>query len=157
MHSALQISRKIDYALRAVICMADQPPGEVVSFRKIATIEQVPEDFMAKILRQLVREGLVNSTRGARGGYCLARPPEEISFLEVIEAVDGPVMLNLCLGDMSTCDQACSCLMVDVWRQAQEAMLNVFRTTTIASVVKDRATSPIPTNPVDAFLTEASR
>jgi len=153
MHSALQISRKIDYALRAVISMAEQADGSLVSFRQIAAIEAIPKDFLAKILRQLVEAGVVSSTRGARGGYCLARPASQISFLEVIEAVDGPIVLNLCLGENSPCDMSCDCSMLDVWRRAQAAMLDVFRTTSIADV--RRSGQRTYGTPVDALLADA--
>lgn len=152
MHSALQISRKIDYALRAVIHMAEQPAGAVVNFRQVAAIEGVPKEFLAKILRQLVSGGVVVSIRGARGGFSLSRPADQISFLDVIEAVDGPVVLNLCLTESAGCDLACECMMVDVWRRAQEAMIDVFRTTMITEVLRRPRSKA---NPVEALLASA--
>jgi Rrf2 family protein len=103
-------------------------PGElVVPFREIARQMDVPEDFLAKILKTLVDQGLVRSTRGPHGGYTLARPSAEISFLDVIEAVEGPVAVNVCLDGEDGCDHSTQCTMVDVWRQGQDRMLDVYR------------------------------
>ena len=127
MQHVLRISRKIDYGLRAMIYLASIPEESVVPFREIARQMDVPEDFLAKILKTLVDQGLVRSTRGPHGGYALARTPNAISFLDVIEAVEGPVALNVCLD----CDYACchspSCTMVCVWRLGQDRMLDVYR------------------------------
>ena len=127
MQHVLRISRKIDYGLRAMIYLASVAPGSVVPFREIARQMDVPEDFLAKILKTLVDAGLVRSTRGPHGGYALARGPSEVSFLDVIEAVEGPVALNVCLDGEVACGHTSACTMVEVWRQGQERMLDVYR------------------------------
>jgi Rrf2 family protein len=127
MQHVLRISRKIDYGLRAMVYLASILPESVVPFREIARQMDVPEDFLAKILKTLVDQGLVKSARGPHGGYSLGRKPEEISFLEVIEAVEGPVALNVCLDGDDACGHSSSCTMVSVWRQGQEKMLDVYR------------------------------
>ena len=127
MQHVLRISRKIDYGLRAMIYLASIPSDSVIPFREIARQMDVPEDFLAKILKTLVDQGLVRSTRGPHGGYALARPPSAISFLDVIEAVEGPVALNVCLDGEDACGHSTACTMVQVWRQGQERMLDVYR------------------------------
>ena len=89
MQHLLQVSRRVDYALRAMIFLAGLPPGGRVTLAIVAHKTEVPRDFLAKILKQLADGGLVQSTRGAHGGVCIARPPSGISFLDVIEAVEG--------------------------------------------------------------------
>ena len=126
MQHVLRISRKIDYGLRAMIYLASIPPDAIVPFREIARQMMVPEDFLAKILKTLVDQRLVRSTRGPHGGYALARPAHDISFLEVIEAVEGPIAINVCLDD-DPCSKAAACTMVHVWRKGQERMLDVYR------------------------------
>ena len=133
MQHVLRISRKIDYALRAMIYLASISRDAVVPFREIARQMLVPEDFLAKILKTLVDEGLVKSTRGPHGGYALAKPSAEISFLEVIEAVEGPIALNVCL-DEDGCGKAAACTMVGVWREGQERMLDVYRQTKLSEL-----------------------
>jgi Rrf2 family protein len=82
----------------------------------------------------LADRGLVRSARGAHGGYQLARSPREISFLEVIEAVEGPVQLNVCLDHKDRCDVSASCTMYHVWKAGQDRMLEVYRRTTLAEL-----------------------
>jgi Rrf2 family protein len=127
MQHVLRISRKIDYGLRAMIYLSSIPQEAVVPFREIARQMDVPEDFLAKILKTLVDTGLVKSTRGPHGGYALAKTPGDISFLDVIEAVEGPVALNVCLDGEDACGHSTACTMVSVWRMGQERMLDVYR------------------------------
>ena len=127
MQHVLRISRKIDYGLRAMIYLSSIRSGTVVPFREIARRMDVPEDFLAKILKTLVDQGLVKSSRGPHGGYALARAPDDISFLDVIEAVEGPVALNVCLDGDDACGRSSSCTMVSVWKLGQERMLDVYR------------------------------
>ncbi len=133
MQHVLRISRKIDYGLRAMIYLASIPPEAVVPFREIAHQMMVPEDFLAKILKTLVDEKLVRSTRGPHGGYALSRPASDISFLDVIEAVEGPIAINVCLDD-DPCKKASACTMVGVWRRGQERMLDVYREAKLADL-----------------------
>jgi Rrf2 family protein len=134
MQHVLRISRKIDYGLRAMIYLASISPDAVVPFREIARQMIVPEDFLAKILKTLVDQGLVKSTRGPHGGYALGKPASEISFLEVIEAVEGPIAINVCLDDVDPCAKAAFCTMVEVWREGQDKMLEVYRQRKLSSL-----------------------
>ncbi len=142
MQHSLQISRKIDYALRAMIYLASIPGDRVVPFRDIARSMDTPEDFLAKILKTLADKGLVQSTRGARGGYQLAKPSREISFLDVIEAVEGPVTINLCLDGKDSCKLSPSCTMYGVWKLGQERMLEVYRAATLDTLAFKLPTFP---------------
>src|SRR5881398_701364 len=134
MQHVLQISRKIDYGLRAMIHLAGLPAGKVASLQDLAVTLHLPREFLAKILKILTDRGLVRSTRGAHGGYQLGRPPRDISFLEVIEAVEGPVQLNVCLDDKDRCDVSAGCTMYHVWKAGQDRMLEVYRRTTLAEL-----------------------
>jgi Rrf2 family protein len=127
MSHPLQISRKIEYGLRAMLYLASQPEGSVVPFREIAERMNVPQDFMAKILKRLCKEKLASSTRGAQGGYTLARPAAQITFLDVIEAMEGKVQVNLCAQHSNACDFGTDCTMTEVWQLGQQRMLEVFR------------------------------
>lgn len=129
MQHAFQISRKIEYGTRAMLFLASLPDGMTTSFREIARQMSIPEEFLAKILKTLVKASLVRSTRGARGGYSLNLPASQISFLEVIEAVEGPVAVNVCTEHRGDCAFASNCSMLPVWEQGQRAMLEVYRST----------------------------
>ncbi len=147
MQHVLQVSRKIDYGLRAMIYLASVTEGTVVPFREIAKAMDIPQDFLAKILKTLVNGGLVHSVRGARGGYRLERPPRDISFLDVIEAVEGPVRLNLCLSDAGKgeCGLSPSCTMYAIWQQGQERMLEVYRSARLDALAMTQAERPLST------------
>src|SRR5260370_40094021 len=92
--SLMQIPRKIEYALRAMIHLADNPGG-VARGTEIARMEHIPKYYLEKVIRDLMHRGLVRARRGPGGGYQLARPAETISFRDVIEAVERPITLNL--------------------------------------------------------------
>ncbi len=147
MQHVLQVSRKIDYGLRAMIYLATGDAKSIVPFREIAKAMDIPQDFLAKILKTLVNGGLVQSLRGAHGGYRLARTARDISFLDVIEAVEGPVRLNLCLSDAGkeTCGISPSCTMYSIWRQGQERMLEVYRATRLDTLAMRRDEQPLST------------
>jgi Rrf2 family protein len=129
MQHVLQISRKIDYGLRAMIFLASVDEESVVPFREIAKAMHIPEDFLAKILKTLVDAAMVRSVRGAHGGYALAKPSKDVSFLEIIEAIEGPVQLNVCLAGEGKegCGYTSSCTMHAIWQQGQDRMLEVYR------------------------------
>ena len=134
MQHVLRISRKIDYGLRAMIYLASLARGAVVPFREIGRQMDVPEDFLAKILKTLVDAELVRSSRGPHGGYALAKSPSEVSFLDVIEAVEGPVALNVCLDGEDACGHSTCCTMMGVWKLGQERMLDVYRQTRLCDL-----------------------
>jgi Rrf2 family protein len=144
MQHLLQISRKVDYGLRAMIHLAALPEGVREPQQEIAARYDIPREFLAKILKTLADRGLVSALRGPRGGVALARPADRISFLDVIEAVDGPVVMNLCLDETQGCSQGATCTMQSVWRAGQERMLDVYRTTTLADLVPRAESAPVP-------------
>lgn len=87
----MKLSRTVGYAVRATLQLAQCPQGTPVPCSRLAMEGQMPERFLLQILRNLVTHGILRSTRGVEGGYALTRPPEQISLLEVIEAIDGPI------------------------------------------------------------------
>lgn len=117
-----------------MIHLASQPEGTREPLHDIAARNSIPREFLAKILKGLGDAGLVSALRGPGGGVSLARPPSDISFLDVIEAVEGPVVLNLCLDDTKSCSQAAMCTMQSVWKAGQERMLDVYRTTMLSQL-----------------------
>ena len=131
----LQVSRRVDYALRAVIHLAsEQDGGRISTIAEIAARERLPRQFLEKIFQQLIRSGLVRSRRGPRGGYELGRPAEDVTFRDVIEAVEGPIALNVCVGEHPDCFLIGACGMNRVWAEGQRRVMDLFESTTIASV-----------------------
>ena len=120
----MQITRQADYALRAILYLARLEPNEKAATSQIAEFQQIPASFLAKIISQLSIAGLIHTSRGARGGVSLARKPEEISLLDVVEAIDGPITLNECTRDPSICSFGESCPIHEVWCETQMEMVN---------------------------------
>jgi Rrf2 family transcriptional regulator, iron-sulfur cluster assembly transcription factor len=121
----LQLTRGGEYAVRAMTYLARFPEGHVASLRDIGQAQDIPESFLAKILQSLVHAGLAVSQRGARGGFALARPAEQITMRDVIEAVDGPISVNLCALDPEDCKRSGSCEVHKAWLRAQEQLMDV--------------------------------
>ena len=90
----MKLSRTVAYAVRATLQLAQYSQGTPVPCSKLASDGHMPERFLLQILRNLVTHGILRSTRGVEGGYALTRPPEQISLLEVIEAIEGPIGTN---------------------------------------------------------------
>jgi Rrf2 family protein len=144
--SVMQIPRKIEYALRAMIHLADMPDG-VANGNQIAEHEHIPKYFLEKVIRDLMRSGLVRSRRGPGGGYQLSRPASTISFKDVIEAVEGPINLNVCLEDSSTCSLQPRCRMFRVWEHGQRVLLEVFAQTNLQEIASSKMPLEVLTAP----------
>jgi Rrf2 family protein len=95
----MKLSRTVAYAVRATIQLAQQPSDTPIPCSKLASEGKMPERFLLQILRNLVTHGILRSTRGVDGGYALTRPPEDISLLDVIEAIEGPMNVGEPTGD----------------------------------------------------------
>ncbi len=129
----MQITRQADYAVRAVLYLAQLGEDRRASTSQIAKEQQIPPSFLAKIVSQLSVAGLLQTSRGARGGVSLARTPAQISLLEVVEAIDGPILLNECVGDNGACTFGADCPMKPIWCDAQAELVERLNTTNFAS------------------------
>jgi Rrf2 family protein len=133
--SLMQISRRVDYALRAAIYLAQQEPGMAVSVTEISEHADIPRKFLEKIIQDMIHAGLVISRRGAHGGYLLNRKPAEVSFKEVMESVEGPISLNICVGDHNLCGVSARCGMLHVFAEGQRRLIDLFASTKLADLV----------------------
>ena len=133
----MQITRQADYAVRAVSYLARLGEHGRASTSRIAAEQQIPSSFLAKIISQLSIAGILRTTRGARGGVSLARPPQEITLLDVIEAIDGPITLNECVLDPKACDFSGDCPLRPVWVAAQKDLITRLKNTTFAVAIME--------------------
>jgi len=127
----LQLTRDGEYAVRAVVYLATRPEGELCLISEIADVQDVPRSYLSKIMQQLVKAGLVKSRRGAKGGFALARPAGEITLREAIEAIEGPINLNICLIRPGECHKDVTCPVHPVWKEAQEKLFEVLDSKTM--------------------------
>jgi len=130
----MQITRQADYAVRAVLYLARMDNGTRSPTSLIAQEQQIPPSFLAKIISQLSVAGMVQTSRGARGGVTLAREPEKITLLDVVEAIDGPILLNECVGEPSNCVFGDDCPVKSVWCDAQAQLVRQLAGTSFASL-----------------------
>lgn len=125
----MQITRQADYAVRAVLYLAKLGADNRAATSQIAKDQQIPPSFLAKIVSQLSVAGLLQTSRGARGGVSLAKTPDQISLLEVVEAIDGPIMLNECVTNTGACTFGDDCSMRPIWCEAQAELVARLRRT----------------------------
>ena len=119
----MQITKQADYALRAIIYLSQLEEGGKASTSKIAEAQEIPASFLAKIISQLSIAGLIHTSRGARGGVSLAKEPQEITVLDVIQAIDGPVVLNECTENPGACPFHDSCPLYNLWEETREMLV----------------------------------
>ena len=131
----MQLTRAADYAVRVVPIWPPAYGNGGLEGRSGEGLD-APESFVAKILQALTRAGLVEARRGVDGGFLLLERGVQASLLDVVESIDGPISLNVCLNAEVSCARASGCSAHQVWRQAQEAMLAVLREAKIAQMVQ---------------------
>lgn len=131
----MQLTRAADYAVRVMIYLASQPEGTVVPKALLAKEAEAPESFLSKILQSLARAGLIQARRGVVGGFSLLPRGERASMLDVVETIDGPIALNICLVSDVSCHRHAECSAHQVWVRAQAAMLAVLREAKIAEMI----------------------
>ena len=125
-----------ELAMRAMMILARRHGEGPIRLHDICAERSMSRDYLAKILGNLARVDLVTPVRGKHGGYKLARRPEQITVLEVIEAIEGPLALNLCQHDPPRCEEY-DCKLRPVWRELQEAVTERFGRLTLAACVAE--------------------
>lgn len=137
----MDITRKTDYALRMLAALVRDPSG-VVSVRAAAEADGVPYSFARSIQHDLARAGIIESLRGSRGGMRLSVDPAAVTLLQVVEAVQGPVVLSACATSGpggGVCPRATSCCFNPIWAGARELLADYFASVTLAEVVGGEA------------------
>ncbi len=131
----MQITRQTDYALRALLYLAEQGPNSKEPTRKIAQEMLIPLSFLAKIVSQLALAGLITTTRGAHGGVSLAKSPTAISMYDAVVAIDGPIHLNECTVEACLCPFEDTCPIHTVWLEAETLLKGKLMKSTLAELV----------------------
>ena len=154
----MQITRAADYAVRVMVHFASLPPGARLQKSALVELSEAPESFLSKVLQRMVAKGLITSWRGGGGGFELARQPQEVSVLNVVEAIDGPIYLNLCVPGGPGCERSLACAVHPVWVDARAALVKVLRRATMDRLAKKRrvAQSALPRLPIAARVANSS-
>jgi Rrf2 family transcriptional regulator, cysteine metabolism repressor len=136
------LSQKCQYALRAVFEVTKRSGEGPIKIEAIAAAQAIPPRFLAVILHQLKQGGFVQSKRGSEGGYLLARPAEGLSVGDIIRFIEGPVAPVACVAtedDPAECPLRGSCVFMSMWKEAQQAMENVYDRTTMQDLLDREA------------------
>jgi Rrf2 family protein len=133
----MRLTRAGEYAVRCLLYLAGQGFGKVVSRREIASAMQIPDQFLGKIAQQLARSGFIEIVQGAKGGYRLLKSPQEMTLLDVVEAVDGEIFLNDCLMRPDSCFRNPHCTVYLVWKKAREQLRKTLREASFEKLLTD--------------------
>lgn len=128
------LTRAADYGIRVMIHLATLPDGERASLPVLAEAAQVPKSFLSKVLQMLTRASLILSWRGNDGGFQILPAGRTATLHTVIEAVDGPLFVNVCVTSGRACKRSKHCQAHPVWIEAQDAMIEVLERRTIAQL-----------------------
>jgi len=133
----MHLSRESEYGLKAMIYLAQQPPATVLTLHQIAEAKDLPVGFLAKTLQKLTRHGLLQSFRGRRRGYCLARDPSDIRLGELLEAIEGPDLFNRCLFWGRRCGETNPCVLHGGWQEIKPRLTEFLETMTLAVLARN--------------------
>jgi Rrf2 family protein len=133
----LQLTRKADYGIRLMLEVGAHGNGGM-STAEVARRQNIPYQFLRKVVRPLVAQGLLTSKRGQGGGLSLSRPAETITALEIVRAF-GPASLNECTIDPPECDRRALCAGYGVWLEAQSSVERVLRASRLSDMVQRQA------------------
>jgi len=151
---ALHFSTRGEYGVRLMVELARHYGAGPVSLTETADHEDLPRPYLEQLVVSLRESGLVTSTRGAHGGYELARPPAEIRMSEVIEALEGPIAPMVCASEdplhAGICDRTGYCNVNLLWVRVRKAVVDALDSLSLAELARPRATHPYHAEPLDA-------
>lgn len=110
--------------------------GAMAMIDEVSRAEKIPKSFLAKIFQELGRAGLLRSSRGARGGFSLAKGPEKITVLEIIEAIEGRIVFQRCRLDKADCEHVGGCALCGLFERAQDGVKDALTSTTLRDLIR---------------------
>ncbi len=134
---SILFSKQCEYALQAVMYIALKPAKEMTSIRELTSELDIPYHFLAKIMQDLSRKGILKSHRGPNGGFALATAPEETSFFRIIEAIDGNAFFENCLLGFEKCSSTNPCAMHDQWKKSRDEITSMLVNKNILEMAHD--------------------
>lgn len=150
----MRLSRETEYAFQALVFLARQAEGAVIQLADIASAQGIPPSFLSKIFQNLSHHGLVRPHRGRRRGYSLGRPAQEINLREILEATEGPDLLDRCAFWQDACrGEENPCALHDVWKKSRTLLQDEVKGLTLSNLarrwaVARRTRPPVPAREV---------
>ncbi len=132
----MKMSTKGQYGTRALVDLAQHYGKGPVLVKDIARRQGISQHYLEHLFIRLIAAGLLKSTRGAKGGFALAKPPEQIKVSQVIELMEGSLAPVSCVDDPKACSRTSSCVMREVWSEVKAAMSEVLEATTLQNLVE---------------------
>ena len=138
----MRLTRAGEYAVRCVLYLASQGVGVLCARKEIARKMDIPDQFLGKIAQQLARAGAIEIVQGARGGVRLVVPPEELTLLEVVEAVIGEIFLNDCVMRPESCNRSHACAVHCIWAKAKDQLRQTLQEATFDRILRETSCMP---------------
>ncbi len=135
----MKLSTRSRYGLRAMLVLAMHEGTDPVMTKEIAEKQNLPVTYLEQLMLTLRKSGLVNATRGAKGGYVLARDPKAIPLVEIVEVLEGPLDIADCADVPSCCLDASACALKDIFTRANKALYDVFDEVSLAQLAEDQS------------------
>jgi Rrf2 family cysteine metabolism transcriptional repressor len=132
----MKLSTRTRYGMRALVDLTLRNNNKPVQLKDIAECQQISLAYLEHLVIPLVSAGIIKSTRGVHGGIELAKPPEEIKLLEILEALEGPLAPVHCLKDKKSCARSSACATRDVWDDMKKAMEKVLKASTLQDLAE---------------------
>jgi len=129
-----------EYAIRGLSELATRPPGTLVMLDDLIAGTELPRDFMAKIFQRLVHAGILDSSRGRKGGFCLAKPAHEVTLLDIINALEAHDQMEQCVVGLTECNDHMPCPQHDLFKPIRQRLKDYLSTTTLADLASSLRT-----------------
>jgi len=132
----MKLSTRGRYGVRLMLDLALHEGDGAIFLREIAQRQEISEKYLWQLINPLKAAGMINSMRGARGGYVLAKKPAEINLKQILTILEGSLCLVDCVKTPSGCDRSPACITRDIWGEASQAILGVLESMTLAKMVE---------------------
>lgn len=133
----MRLTRAGEYGVRCILYLAIRGKGVLTPRKEIAGEMEIPDQFLGKIAQELAKAGIIEIVQGAKGGFRLLRPVEEITLLEVVEAVIGEIFLNDCIFNPDSCKRVDGCAVHRVWEKARSQLRDTLREATFSRLLAE--------------------
>jgi Rrf2 family protein len=136
---AMRLTKAGEYAIRCALYLSYAGMGSIVSKKQIADCMDIPVQFLGKIAQQLARAGIIEIIQGSKGGYRLLVSAEQLTMLDVVEAVIGEIYLNDCVARPESCDRISACAIHRIWENARDQLRDTLRQADFKSILADKS------------------
>jgi len=131
-----------EYAVRGLSELAAREPQGFLMLDELVKGTDLPRDFLAKIFQKLVHAGVLRSAKGRGGGFCLARAAHELTLMNIVEAIEGPMSFDLCVIGLEKCNDQMPCAQHDLYKPIRQRLKDYLHTTTLADLAASLRSKP---------------